>query len=164
MARASWPRPQVKRNASPEWWIVSAARGEPRKTSLGADLRMQGFNYIATNAWLPGDWIIFTGRQCETQTLWKVQIRPDGKTADKAVRATNDAQGDSGASFAAGKLVFSRTRVDVNFWALPLDTTGERIEALPEPLTLSPLTMASSPQPGPSCYIAPKTATASHSF
>ena len=123
----------------PEWWIVPAAGGEPRKTSLGADLRLQGFNYIATNAWLPGDWNIFTGRQGETQTLWKVQLGPDGKTASKTVRATNNAQGDHGASFAAGKLVFSRTGVDMNFWALRLDSTGEHIEASPEPLTSTPV-------------------------
>jgi Tol biopolymer transport system component len=119
----------------PEWWIVRTMGGEPRKTSLGADLRAQGFNYIATNAWLPGDWIIFTGRQGETQTLWKVQLIPDGKTAGQAVRATQDAQGDDGASLAAGKLVFSRTRVDMNFWALPLDPPGEHITAPPQPLT-----------------------------
>jgi hypothetical protein len=122
----------------PEWWIAPAAGGEPRKTSLGADLRAQGFNYIATNAWLADDWIVFTGRQGETQTLWKVQLRADGKAAGNAVRATTDAQGDYGASFAAGKLVFSRTRVDMNFWALPLDATGEHIAASPEPLTSTP--------------------------
>jgi hypothetical protein len=123
----------------PEWWIVQTVGGEPRKTSLGADLRAQGFNYIATNAWLAGDWIIFTGRQGETQTLWKIQLGSDGKTAGKALRATEDAQGDYGASFAAGKLVFSRTRVDMNFWALPLDLAGEHIAASPEPLTSTPV-------------------------
>jgi Tol biopolymer transport system component len=123
----------------PEWWIVQAAGGEPRKASLGADLRLQGFDYIATNAWLAGDWIIFTGRQGETQTLWKVQLGPNGKTAGKAVRATQVAQGDYGASFAAGKLVFSRTRVGMDFWALPLDPTGEHIKAAPEPLTSTPV-------------------------
>ena len=123
----------------PEWWIVPSTAGEQRKTSLGADLRAEGFNFIATNAWLADDWIIFTGRQGETQTLWKVQLGPDGKTAGKAVRATGDAEGDSGASFAAGKLVFSRTRVDTNFWALPLDPAGEHIAAPPEPLTSTPV-------------------------
>jgi len=125
----------TRENREPEWWIVPAAGGEPVKTSLGSDLRSQGFNYIATNAWLAGDWIVFTGRQGETQTLWKVQVGPAGKTAGQAVRATSDAQGDSGASFAAGKLVFSRTRVDMNFWALPVDPGGEHIVASPEPLT-----------------------------
>lgn len=119
----------------PAWWIVPATAGEPRLTSLSADLRAQGFNYIATNAWLPGDWIVFTGRQGETQTLWKIQLRPDGKTSGQAVRATEDAQGDSGASFAAGKLVFARTQVGMNFWALPLDSGGEHVIAKPEPLT-----------------------------
>jgi Tol biopolymer transport system component len=128
----------TKEKREPEWWIAPAAGGEPRQTSLGAALRGQGFNYIAMNAWLPGDWIVFTGRQGETQTLWKVHLGPDGKTTDKAVRATQDSQGDYGASFAAGKLVFSRTRVDMNFWALPLDPTGEHIEASPEPLTSTP--------------------------
>jgi dipeptidyl aminopeptidase/acylaminoacyl peptidase len=123
----------------PEWWIVPAAGGEARKTSLGADLRMQGFNYIATDAWLADNWIIFTGRQGETQTLWKVQLGPDGKTAGNAVRATKDAAGDHSASFAAGKLVFSRTRVDMNFWALPLDPAGEHIQAPPAPLTSTPV-------------------------
>jgi eukaryotic-like serine/threonine-protein kinase len=123
----------------PEWWIAPTTGGEPRKTSLGADLRAQSFNYIATNAWLADDWIVFTGRQGETQTLWKVQLGPDARTAGKAVRATRDAQGDSSASFAAGKLVFSRTRVDMNFWALPLDTAGEHITATPEPLTSTPV-------------------------
>jgi hypothetical protein len=126
----------------PEWWIVPAAGGEPHKTSFGGDLRLQGFNYIATNAWLADDWIVFTGRQGETQTLWKVQLGPDGKVVGKAVRATKDAQGDHGASFAAGKLVFSRTGVDMNFWALPLDATGEHIDANPEPLTSTPVRKA----------------------
>ncbi len=134
MARASWSR-QLPGNANRNGGSFETRGGEPHQTSLGADLRAQGFNYIATNAWLPGDWIIFTGRQGDTQTLWKVQLGPDGKTAGQAVRATEDAQGDYGASFAAGKLVFSRTRVDMNFWALPLDPPGEHITATPEPLT-----------------------------
>jgi Tol biopolymer transport system component len=129
----------TQQQRDPEWWIVPAAGGKPRKTSLGPDLRLQGFNYIAANAWLAGDWIVFTGRQGETQTLWKVQLGPDGKTAGQAVRATQDAQGDYGASFAAGKLVFSRTRVDMNFWELPLDPNGEHAEASPEPLTSTPV-------------------------
>jgi len=123
----------------PEWWLAPSGGGEPRKTSLGADLRVQGFNYVATNAWLLGDWIVFTGRQGETQTLWRIQLGADGRTAGKAVRATNDAQGDFGASFAAGKLVFARTRVDMNFWALPLDPSGEHVKASPEPLTSTPV-------------------------
>ena len=122
----------------PQWWMAQRAGGEPRKTSLGADLRAQGFNYIATNAWLTDDWIIFTGRQGETQTLWKVQLAADGKTAGKAVRATGDAQGDHDASLAAGKLVFARTGVDMNFWALPLDPAGEHVTATPAPLTSTP--------------------------
>ncbi len=123
----------------PEWWLVQTQGGEPRKTSLGADLRAQGFNYIATNAWLSGDWIIFTGRQGETQTLWKANLGPDAKIAGKAVRATEDAQGDHDASFAAGKLVFSRTRADMNFWVLPLDSAGGLVTATPEPLTSTPV-------------------------
>ena len=122
----------------PEWWIAPAAEGEPHKTSLGADLRAQGFNYIATNAWLADDWIVFTGGQGETHTLWKVQLGPEGKIVGKAERATKDAQGDFGASFAAGKLVFARTQVDMNFWALPLDSSGEHIQAAPGPLTSTP--------------------------
>jgi len=123
----------------PEWWIVPTTGGEPHKTSLGADLRAQGFNHIATNAWLADDWIIFTGRRGETQTLWKVQLAPEAKAAGNAVRATEDAEGDDGASFAAGKLVFSRSRVDMNFWALPLDPPGEHVTAPPEPLTSTPV-------------------------
>ena len=119
----------------PEWWIAQANGGEPRKTTLGADLRTQSFNYIATNAWLADDWIIFTGRKGETQTLWKIQLGADGKTIGSAVRATEDAQGDHSASFTAGKLVFCRTRVDMNYWALPLDATGEHTAAPPEILT-----------------------------
>jgi Tol biopolymer transport system component len=129
---------QTQENREPQWWIVPSAGGETRQTSLSVDLRLQGFNYIATNAWPADDWIVFTGRQGETQTLWKIQLHPNGTTAGKAIRATADAQGDSSASFAAGKLVFSRTRADMNFWALPLDPSGERIVASPEPLTSTP--------------------------
>lgn len=129
----------TQQQRDPEWWIVPAAGGEPRKTSLGADLRSQGFNYIATNAWLQDDWIVFTGRQGETQTLWKVQLGPDARPAGKAIRATTDAEGDFDASSTtAGKLVFARTRVDSNVWALPLDPTGEHAKASPEPLTSTP--------------------------
>ena len=123
----------------PEWWIAPAAGGEPFQTSLGSDLRAQGFTYIGTNAWLPDDWIVFTGGQGETHTLWKVRLGADGKTVGTVVRATQDPQGDDGASFAAGKLLFSRTRVDMNFWALPLDSTGDHIAAPPEPLTSTPV-------------------------
>ncbi|HLY20794.1 MAG TPA: hypothetical protein VKR61_26390 [Bryobacteraceae bacterium] len=123
----------------PQWWMAPAAGAQPFKTAIGAALRAQGFDYIAPNAWLPDDWIVFTGGQGDTHTLWKVQLGADGKTAGKAVRATEDPQGDFGASFAAGKLVFARTRVDVNFWALPLDSTGEHIAAPPEPLTSTPV-------------------------
>jgi Tol biopolymer transport system component len=122
----------------PEWWVVQAKGGEPRRTSFGADLRSQGFNYIATNAWLSGDWIVFTGRQGETQTLWKVRLGPDGRALGNAVRATQDAAGDFDASFGAGKLVFARTRVDMNFWELSLDGTGEHVTSPPEALTSSP--------------------------
>jgi Tol biopolymer transport system component len=121
-----------------EWWIAQAAGGEPRKTSIVAGLRAQGFNSVSADAWLPGDWIVFSGLQGETRTLWKVQIGSEGEVLGKAVRATDDAQGDSGASFAAGKLVFARTRVDTNLWALPLDSTGEHLTGPPEPLTSSP--------------------------
>lgn len=128
----------TREQREPEWWMVENAGGEPRKTSLGGDLRAQDFNYIGTNAWLPGDWIVFTGGQGETHTLWKVQLGLDGKTAGQATRATQDAQGDHDASFAAGKLVFSRTRVDMNFWALPLDPAGAHVAATPLPVTSTP--------------------------
>ncbi len=119
----------------PDWWIAGASHGQPVHTSLAEDLRRQGFNYVATNAWLPGDWIIFTGRIGETQTLWKVQLRPDGTTPDHAVRATTDEAGDSQASFAAGHLVFARTDVGMNFWAMPFDSSGEYVAATPVRLT-----------------------------
>jgi Tol biopolymer transport system component len=119
----------------PEWWIVPLAGSKPLRTSLGDDLRRQGFNQIGTNAWLEGDWIVFTGRMGETQTLWKVPLRPDGTTADRAVRATTSESGDSQASFAAGHLVFARSDVGMNFWALPVDASGEHVTAPPTPLT-----------------------------
>src|SRR6202043_1257099 len=119
------------------------------KSSIAADLREQGFNSVSASAWLPGDWIVFSGLQGETQTLWKVQIGSDGKISGKAVRAPNDAQGDYGASFAAGKLAFARTRVDMNFWALPLDSTGERLSRRPEPLTSSPARKGQESAAGP---------------
>jgi hypothetical protein len=68
----------TQKNREPEWWVVPAEGSEPRQSSLVAGLRLQGFNYIAPNAWLPGDWIVFTGRQGETQTLWKVQRNSSG--------------------------------------------------------------------------------------
>jgi hypothetical protein len=126
---------------APDWWIVPIAPraslpgGPPVHTSLANDLRGQGFNYIATNAWLDGDWIVFTGRIGETQTLWKVQLAPDGTTAGRAVRATTSDAGDSQASFADGRLVFVRTDVGMNFWAMPFDSSGEHVTAPPAPLT-----------------------------
>lgn len=125
----------TKQQREPEWWMASPGGGGPQKTSLGADLRQQGFNYIAINAWLPGDWIVFTGRQGETQTLWKVQLSPDGRPQGKAIRATTDAQGDSDASFTAGKLLFCRTQVGMNFWALTVDSSGQHVSTVPSPLT-----------------------------
>jgi dipeptidyl aminopeptidase/acylaminoacyl peptidase len=125
----------TQQDREPEWWIASASGGEPRKTSLGSELRQQGFNYIAVNAWLPEDWVVFTGKQGETQTLWKVQLDSDGRPRGKAVRATTDAQGDFDASYTAGKLVFCRTQVGMNFWALTVDASGQHVTAVPSPLT-----------------------------
>jgi Tol biopolymer transport system component len=122
----------------PGWWIASVRGGEPQKTGIVAELRKQGFNDSFANAWLPGDWIVFSGKQDQTQTLWKFQLSADGKMQGPPVRATDDREGDYGASFAAGKLVYSRTRVDMNFWALPLDEKGEHLTGPPEPLTSGP--------------------------
>ena len=122
-------------NREPEWWIVDASGNEPRKISLGAELRQQGFNYIAVNGWLPEDWIVFTGKQGETQTIWKVQLDSDGRPRSKAVRATSDREGDFDASFAAGKMVFCRTQVGMNFWALNVDSDGQHVNTVPVPLT-----------------------------
>ena len=118
-----------------EWWIVPLQGGTPRKTGIVAELRNEGFNNEILNAWTPGDWIVFSGMQGETMTLWKVQLGADGKMQNRPVRATGDPQGDYNASYAAGKLAYSRTRVDMNFWALPLDPGGERIIGPPQPLT-----------------------------
>lgn len=120
---------------TPELWIVPALGSDPRKTSILASLRTQGFNLAVANAWLPGDWVVFTGRQGETQTLWKVRIDADGRVAGKAERVTDDPEGDSDASFAAGKLIYTRTAVDMNYWALPLDSTGEHLAGPPEQIT-----------------------------
>src|SRR5579872_4687323 len=89
----------------PEWWIAHLSGGEAVHASLGQDLGRQGFNFVATHTWLEGDWIVFTGRKGETQTLWKVQLNPDGTALGAAVRATSSEAGDSDASFAAGHLV-----------------------------------------------------------
>jgi Tol biopolymer transport system component len=124
------------KNREPEWWIVGASSSESRKISLGAELRQQGFNYVAVNGWLAEDWIVFTGKQGETQTLWKVQLNSDGRPRGKAVRATTDEQGDSDASFTAGKMVFCRTEVGMNFWALEVDSSGRHVNTVPSPLTL----------------------------
>src|SRR5438105_31503 len=110
-----------------EWWIVPLQGGTPRKTGIVAELRNQGFNNESLDAWTPGDWIVFSGMQSETMTLWKVQLGADGQMQGRPVRATGDPQGDYSASYAAGKLAYSRTRGDMNFWALPLDPGGERI-------------------------------------
>jgi len=120
-----------------EWWIAQTAGSEPHKTSIVADLHEQGFNSVQGHAWLPGDWIVFSGLQGQTLTLWKIQMGPDGKVIGKAVRATNDAEGDHGATFAAGKLAFVLSQVGMNFWALPLDSTGERATGPSQPLTSS---------------------------
>ena len=122
-----------------EWWIAPVAAGEAHRTAIAGGLREQGFDSAFANAWLPGDWIVFSGLQGQTQTLWKVQMESESKVAGKAVRATEDAQGDSSATFTAGKLAFARTRVEMNFWALPLDSTGERLTGPPQPLTSSTL-------------------------
>jgi Tol biopolymer transport system component len=119
----------------PDWWIAPLAGGARVHTSLADDLRRQGFNNIATHAWLDGDWIVFTGRIGETQTLWKVQLGPDGTTGGRAVRATTSESGDSQASFAADHLVFVRSDVGMNVWALPLDASGEHVTTPPAPLT-----------------------------
>ena len=148
-------------NTRPSGGSLRLGAGSHERRQSSTDLREQGFNSVSANAWPAGDWIVFSGLQGETQTLWKVQIDPYGEVLGKAVRATEDAQGDSGASFANGKLVFTRTRVDMNLWALPLDSTGEHLTGSPEPLTSSPARKGQESAPAKDCCTAPKTATAS---
>jgi hypothetical protein len=123
----------------PVWWSVPIGAEEPpRQTMLGADLQARGFTDAFVNAWLPGDWIVFTGSRGETRTLWKAHFTLDGRVDGACVRATDDPQGDADASARAGRLVFARTRVDMNLWALPLDSSGERVTGPPERLTAGP--------------------------
>jgi Tol biopolymer transport system component len=128
-------------DTDPEWWLSPAAgasqNASVQKLPLMSGIRAQGFHDIEAHAWLPGDWIVFSGTQGQTRTLWKVQIDSSGNAISKAVRATDDPQGDNGGSFAAGKFVFSRTHVDMNFWSLPLDKTGEHVTGPPQSLTSS---------------------------
>jgi Tol biopolymer transport system component len=118
----------------PQWWIGPLAGGELRKTAIIPELHQQGFTSAFLNAWLPDDWIVFSGIRGETMTLWKIKLDRD-TVPGQAQRATLDAEGDYGATYACGKLVYSRTRVDMNFWALPLDETGLHLKGPPLTLT-----------------------------
>ena len=122
----------------PQWWIVPLAGGEPRKTTIIPELHRQGFTSAFLNAWLPDDWIVFSGIQGQTMTLWKIKLGPDGNAQGGAQRTTDNAEGDNGASYSCGKLVYSRTQVDMNFWALPVDATGLQVTGAPQPLTHGP--------------------------
>jgi Tol biopolymer transport system component len=122
----------------PQWWIVPVSGGELRKTAIVPELHKQGFTTAFLNAWLPDDWIVFSGIQGETMTLWKVKLDRDASVQGRAQRATQDAEGDYGASYSCGKLVYSRTQVDMNFWALALDETGLHLKGPPRSLTSGP--------------------------
>ncbi len=117
----------IKGSREPQWWTVPAAGGQPQATPIASELQAQGFSRAVPNAWLPGDWIVFTGLQGETQTLWKFHLGRDQRIHGAPSRATEDPEGDYDAYYRGGRLAFARTRVDLNFWVLRLDPSGTRI-------------------------------------
>jgi len=118
-----------------EWWIVSPDADAPRNTGLVASLQQRGFNDASVEAWLPGNGIIFAGKQNDHLTLWRFQMSPDGrKMTSDPVRATSDDSGDYRASYSAGRLAFERTRVGLNLWSLPVDANQGRVTGDPQRL------------------------------
>ncbi len=111
-----------------EWWVTSPAGGTPVNTGLVSALRQGGFSDVFAQAWLPGDEIVFAGKRGDQITLWRFQLTPDRRgMADQPVRATNDDSGDFGAAYAAGRLVFERSKGSPNLWSLPVDVNQARV-------------------------------------
>lgn len=118
-----------------EWWILSLDGSAPQNTGLLSALRQGGFNEAFAHAWLPGDQIVFAGKRGDQMTLWRFKLTPEGRLGNLPVRATDDEAGDYHASYAAGHLVFQRTRVVLNLWRLPVDASQGRVTGNPQRLT-----------------------------
>lgn len=125
------------RRERPEWWISSGNSVEPQRTGLATAFARSGFSYIELQAWLPGNEMVFAGRKGETMTLWRIGFDPATRSVTHDPVPATDATGDTGASFAAGRLAFARTTVGLNLWSLPLDGAG-RVPGPPVRLTSTP--------------------------
>jgi len=78
------------------------------------------FNSAVANAWIPGDWIVFSGLQGpRRRQLWENPARVPGDEGDRkrAIRATDDAQGDLQRFVRRRQAGVRPAReVDMNFW------------------------------------------------
>ncbi len=129
---------KATREEAVEWWITNAAGNAPVNTHLLDSLLGAGFVDAFAQAWLPGDEILFAGKQGERITLWRAKVAPDRQgLASKPVRATNDFQSDFRAAYNAGHLVFERSKGTMNLWSLPVDEAQGRVTGGPERVTSS---------------------------
>jgi eukaryotic-like serine/threonine-protein kinase len=119
-----------------EWWVTNAEGAAPVNTHLLDGLRGAGFMDAFAQAWLPGDEVLFAGKQGDRMTLWRAKIAADRRgLAGKPVRATNDGAGDFRGAYGAGHLVFERSKGTMNLWSLAVD--GERVTGVPQRVTSS---------------------------
>jgi Tol biopolymer transport system component len=121
-----------------DWWIMKPDGTERRNTGLLAKLKQSGFSEAYLDAWTPGDRIVFAGKRGDQITLWGFTLSPSRtEMVGDAVRVTDDDSGDDHAAYAAGHLVFDRTRVMLNLWSLPVDVNQAKVTGSLERLTSS---------------------------
>ena len=119
-----------------EWWITTPEGAAPKKTGMLSALHESGFSDAFAQAWLPGDQIVFAGKRGDRLTLWRANLSPDRtQMIGTAVRATDDDSGDFRAAYAAGGMVFDRSKVSLNLWSLPVDVNRGKVTGQLERLT-----------------------------
>jgi len=136
---------KAAQNDDVEWWVTSVAGGAPVNTGILAALSRSGFADAFAQAWLPGDEVVFAGKQGDRLTLWRFHLPPNRRgLASQPVRATNDDSGDFHAAYGAGRLVFERSKGVLNLWSLPVDVNQAHAKGEPERLTFTDAQKGSS--------------------
>jgi Tol biopolymer transport system component len=112
-------------DGSRDWWVTPLTGGEAVRTHAFDRLGSQVGTHLSPERWI-GDKILFPAAPEANLHLWELSITPQIWKAAGLPRQITD--GDwieqAGSIAPNGKLLFTRMRVTVDIWSLPLGASG----------------------------------------
>jgi Tol biopolymer transport system component len=127
--------------ASCDWWVVSAAGGDPVATGAANLFREHHRAGLpAPDLWLSGNAVVFGAASGGKTRLWSLALAPDPWRASGAPQRLTSGEADerSPASGPGGSIVFASRAENIDVWSAPLDSARAPSAGAPVRLTSDP--------------------------